>query len=328
MQLAQDGSWVGGDETSIVATNARNGTPIAAVAYAMDAISTWHIFYIDKDDTLQEVINGNTTNAWQEGPLGSFGFKAMNDVNVGLQGCWEGYRPGGQMYAIPPLRMKMRLTNHGRNAVPIAGTGHNYTDSSQTEGINLWYGADPTTLQSVGWTFGTTTWSKKESLSNFNAHAGIGCYSWGPGTVTYLMASDLSDTVNIWWKDLNKTAAGNSSHPVGVWTNSSVAIPDSFQNTSLGYTDFLYAQDSARNVVGFNVSWNAENTFFVPNDNFEIGDDLGIAGTHMTVTAVPVESGGQTLLVFNQVDGDTITEYTRDLYGGQWTSATLPIPHN
>lgn len=33
-QLASDGSWKGGDATEIVAVDAKNGTPIAAVAYA------------------------------------------------------------------------------------------------------------------------------------------------------------------------------------------------------------------------------------------------------------------------------------------------------
>lgn len=40
MLLTTDGSWVGGDESTVVATNERNGTPIAAVAYAMNSIST------------------------------------------------------------------------------------------------------------------------------------------------------------------------------------------------------------------------------------------------------------------------------------------------
>ena len=33
-QLATDGSWKGGDATEVVAVDAKNGTPIAAVAYA------------------------------------------------------------------------------------------------------------------------------------------------------------------------------------------------------------------------------------------------------------------------------------------------------
>lgn len=33
-----------------------------------------------------------------------------------------------------------------------------------------------------------------------NAQAGVGCYSWGPGTVTYVFMVDLDDTLNIYWK--------------------------------------------------------------------------------------------------------------------------------
>jgi hypothetical protein len=43
MQLMSDGSWQGGDSTNIVATDARNATPISAVAYAMDHVSTVNI---------------------------------------------------------------------------------------------------------------------------------------------------------------------------------------------------------------------------------------------------------------------------------------------
>jgi hypothetical protein len=40
LELLNDGSWAGGDASSIVATDAKNGTPISAVAYAMDGIAT------------------------------------------------------------------------------------------------------------------------------------------------------------------------------------------------------------------------------------------------------------------------------------------------
>jgi hypothetical protein len=33
-----------------------------------------------------------------------------------------------------------------------------------------------------------------------NAQAGVGCYSWGPGTVTYVFMVDLDDSLNIYWK--------------------------------------------------------------------------------------------------------------------------------
>lgn len=43
-QLGSDGRWKGGDETEIVAVDAKNGTPIAAVAYARNdtaVVRTW-----------------------------------------------------------------------------------------------------------------------------------------------------------------------------------------------------------------------------------------------------------------------------------------------
>jgi hypothetical protein len=46
MQLMDDGTWQGGDTTNIVATDARNATPISAVAYAMDQKSTVKTFAI------------------------------------------------------------------------------------------------------------------------------------------------------------------------------------------------------------------------------------------------------------------------------------------
>lgn len=90
MQLMEDGTWQGGDSTNIVVTDARNATPISAVAYAMDRKSTVHIFYIDTKNTIREKIYDNSTNVWRDGPISDLGLIAMNETNVGLQACWYG----------------------------------------------------------------------------------------------------------------------------------------------------------------------------------------------------------------------------------------------
>ena len=33
-----------------------------------------------------------------------------------------------------------------------------------------------------------------------NAQAGVGCYSWGPGTVSYVFMVDRNNSLNIHWK--------------------------------------------------------------------------------------------------------------------------------
>lgn len=47
MQLLTGGGWIGGDYSTIVANDAKNATPISAVSYAMDQISTVGGFHIN-----------------------------------------------------------------------------------------------------------------------------------------------------------------------------------------------------------------------------------------------------------------------------------------
>jgi hypothetical protein len=44
MRLNDDGEWTGGDASSIVATNAKNNTPISVVAYVWGGVSFWRVF--------------------------------------------------------------------------------------------------------------------------------------------------------------------------------------------------------------------------------------------------------------------------------------------
>ena len=52
-QLGSDGSWKGGDVTEVVAADAKNGTPIAAVAYARNSTSSVSILILETEKQLQ-----------------------------------------------------------------------------------------------------------------------------------------------------------------------------------------------------------------------------------------------------------------------------------
>ena len=95
----------------------------------------------------------------------------------------------------------------------------------------------------------------------------------------------------------------------------------------MGYTNYLYVQNPDLSVSGFNVSWAAENTSIPGGQGFVINGERGLAGTHMSVTALPDSSGGNSLLAFYQTNGTDITEFVRDLNAGQWTSLNVPIPN-
>jgi hypothetical protein len=43
-RLTAEGSWVGGSQSEIVASNAKNSTPLSAVAYVQNGTSQWHVF--------------------------------------------------------------------------------------------------------------------------------------------------------------------------------------------------------------------------------------------------------------------------------------------
>lgn len=104
-----------------------------------------------------------------------------------------------------------------------------------------------------------------------------------------------------------------------------VAIPV-YKNSSVGYTNYLYIQNPDLSISGFNVTWAAENTTIPPDQDFVISGEKGLPGTHLSVTALPNASGGDSLLAFYQTNGSDIMEFVRDLEAGQWTSSSVPIP--
>lgn len=129
-------------------------------------------------------------------------------------------------------------------------------------------------------------------------------------------------------KDTNANVTGNTSHPINEWVKSSIAINNVNSATSLGYTNYFYAQMADNDMIsGYNISWAAENTSFV-GESFTVDGKPGLSGTHMSVSAIPNNSGGNDLVVFYQTEGDDISEYTRDLVAGQWSSVDIPIPQS
>lgn len=98
----------------------------------------------------------------------------------------------------------------------------------------------------------------------------------------------------------------------------------------MGYTNFLYIQNPDLTISGFNVSFAAENTSIPSGSEYQfvINGAKGLPGTHLSVTAVPDQSGGNSLMAFYQTNGSDITEFVRDLDQGQWTSSSVPIPNS
>lgn len=95
----------------------------------------------------------------------------------------------------------------------------NLDTANDVLGMHLWYASDNTTFKQYGWRYGDEEWDYQEDWKNLNGHAGVGCYSWGEGTVTYAMFVDLKNTVNFYWKDTNTNMTATDDHPINEWTN-------------------------------------------------------------------------------------------------------------
>jgi hypothetical protein len=287
-----------------------------ALRFDTNHYTQWHLFYIDKNNHVRQKQNSNATNIWQDGPLNDLNLTAYDAPNVGLQACWYGNYYGDSDAANFPTR------DGKNNTIPF---------NADTHGMHLWYPSDETTFRQYGWYEGQEQWADQHTWPGMNAHAGVGCYSWGPGSTTYAMMVNEHNTAEIWWKDTNSNTSSTDAHPINTWVNATgYAIPNVHPSTSLGYTEYWYAQMPDGTIMGHNIDWDAENTTAIEENMFSVGGSRGpvpgVKGTHMSVTAVEDQSGGTSLYVFYQTRGDDLSVFTRDIKGGQWTQGELPIP--
>lgn len=201
-QLSSSGEWQGGDFSTVVAVDAKNSTPLSAVSYALNGTSTWHVFYVDRHNRIKQRTNSNATNVWVDGPINDLDLEVFNADMVGMQACWYGNDYGDSDYTHTPLP----------NEAPEDMTG------SGDVGMHMWFAIDNSTFQQLGWRDGDDTWEFQQTFTEKNGHAGVGCYSWGPGSVTYVMFANQQHSVEFWWKDTNTNLTNTTAHPINVWT--------------------------------------------------------------------------------------------------------------
>lgn len=320
MQYSTDQTWLGGTKAQTVASDAKDASPISAVSFAIDATQYVHIFYIDKNNTVKQIVQDNVTSIWQSGPLNELNLKAFDSPSVGLQACWKGNYYGDSDYT----------------KFPILTGSNNTKPFDNIKGMNIWFATSESTFQQYAWYSGheNDTWVSIKPWSGMNGHAGVGCYSWGDGTSSYAMLSNKDNVVEFWWKDTNSSVQSTEAHPINSWVNATEAsIAGVHPSTSLGFTTYFYAQLADRTIKGFNVTYASENTTLAETEAFSIADPAGpvkaLGGTHLTVTSYQEQKGADTwdsLYVFFQREGDDIAAFTRPALGGQWTGAALNIP--
>jgi hypothetical protein len=158
---------------------ARNGTPLSAVAYIVDEVATWNIFYIDQDSYVRQRVSSNSsafqTNIWQDGPLNTLNLKANDADMIGLQACYWGNFYGDSDYNFSD---GFNVTNPNITTTPT--------------GMHLWYADTETSFQQYSWYNGESQWTNDNNTwHNMNGFAGVGCQTWDSGTSECILLQPL-----------------------------------------------------------------------------------------------------------------------------------------
>lgn len=156
---------------------------------------------IDNNNMIKQRSKSNTSNVWIDEPINKERLMANDADQVGMQACWSGNDYGDCDYEHTPLP-------------PNSGD----EKFSKLYGMHFWYASDNTTFKQLGWRYGDEAWTHEGEFPSLNGHAGVGCYSWGPGTVTYAMFVNTDNTVEFYWRDTNTSLKSTATHPINKWT--------------------------------------------------------------------------------------------------------------
>ena len=236
------------------------------------------------------------------------------------------------------------------------GGNFDASNSTPTTGINVsvftrclkntdesrWYAESDTTFQQYDWSNGQGQWNHTRSWNNMNTHAGVGCQSWLSNTTSYVFMVDTTNTLRIYWRDVDLNKTATAQHPIDTYSLvNNLNWPNVHASSSLGYTDFMIYQTQDNIIHGVNITWAAENTFAAAaqsrtNSAAESSSkqldewalqpqDAGIGGTHMAITGSLPASGGRQERLFYQKTGDDLRLGRRDAVGGDFSFIDVPL---
>ncbi|KAI9714594.1 MAG: hypothetical protein M1812_006399 [Candelaria pacifica] len=283
--------WSGGGSADIVEiSDVKNGTPIGAVSYTTAGILTWHVFYVDSSNVLQETINSNHSNVWTKGPVGKANHEVFNSPTVGLTACWNGDYYGAK-------------------------------DGISGGGVRLFYGVNDTAVQELSWAYGDDQWGIGQTITGARGDSGLICAGVGSGT-SYLYLQNTDDDLELWWKDFNVTGAQTPGHPSGMWNKGPAASTAIRPHSPISYSNYVYFQDQKNVVIGIAPVPKAESSTW--GSSFKV--DTATPETQIaSTTFFPNNEHGSELHVFFQTNGSDITEYIRPRDGGQFSSNAVPV---
>ncbi|CAF9903017.1 MAG: hypothetical protein ALECFALPRED_000102 [Alectoria fallacina] len=299
---APGGSWSGGDIN--ITTNARGGTPLAAVNYTSNGNLTTHMFYIDSTNLLQEKISTDNMTTWTEGPLGDSKFEASDEstaMTAFYSGSWLG--------AI----------------------------ASKSAGIRLYYGAPDNCIHELSFSPGSSSsWNASSTFdNNTNGNAGMTSDWLESNATAQLWTLDTNNELKLWYYIYNTTnendqtpaniaygqwAEGISTAPVSVLTNSSLTY-------ALGLLVYQQPNSDVEAIPPLTAGPSGVGSWGAVVDSGTNSVNTAMTGGTLAAAALPigtdtdVSTNGTYLYVFNQQNGSDISQ--SPWYENTWATESL-----
>jgi hypothetical protein len=150
-----------------------------------------------------------------------------------------------------------------------------------------------------------------------------------PNGYQYLFATTNNNGINqlgYWWHDHDTSHHNTTVSPVGTWVEGPTTACAIKSNSQVHYTDrsFTFYQDPNNNLIGI-----APNLTIGATDwgsPFQVANTMAIPGTRITSHSNYFEKGlAPYFRVYFQTSDNTITEFMRNIDGGQWSSDNVPV---
>lgn len=187
MRQASDYSWKDGpQDLLVVATDAKNSTPISAVQYTMDGVNYWNVFCkstvdrnaidlaklllcgvltalsdLDSENFIRQRSGNNQSTGWTEGSISKAKLAAWNGDLVGLSACESAIN----------------------GSIPV----------------RLFYASNSTAFEEYLWYAEEDEWVWQKTWNGYSGAAGVGCHP-GIGYYRYTGLVNPSNRIEIWYQ--------------------------------------------------------------------------------------------------------------------------------
>lgn len=327
------------DSPIILASGARNGTPLAA-QYTFDTLNTIltvrepcrsdygkdradevavykqaHLFYINSLDVLAEMVSNDNGSTWNAGSLDDFGFEASSSA-VGLTALYVG---------------------------DLSGSDTSVTNSA----IRLYYGSkDDDQVHEVICSVGSENWSVGFTFPSSNGNAGMASSPMDAQGNASLYLLDEHNQIRLWSHLLSTiVSSGDNGNvtttfaPVGSWYQGMVSYPllsspltnfivtdpvavpaphSVFTNSSLCYSgSHLFYQEPSNAIAAIHPPGQTDKTWSL----YSSMGHQGIEPQPGSALAAAFENSEPN--VFFQANGSDITQAWEDSV--QWFAMGLPV---